>query len=238
VISTAFLLPELSVAVLDNAVWHSIDGTHRALAEINGSAGRFLPEVAPFAALREPTAGAWDELAQLTRDDGFACLFATKISVPEGWEQLGSVPAVQMTSDDVVTKASPFEVLDLGVGDVPEMLELVAEAQPGPFGPRTIELGDYIGHRVDGRLVAMAGERLRSGEYTEISAVSTANDFRGRGLATALMFELIDRIRGRGETPYLNVASSNTDAIRLYEALGFTVRTESEAVFLSPPKLR
>ena len=225
----------MSENVLDNAVWYSIEGPHRELAELNGSAGRFHPDVTPFAAVREPTAEAWDDLAQLTRNDGFACLFATKVSEPEGWERLGDVPAVQMTSDDVVTTSSNVDLVDLGAADVPEMLELVAEARPGPFGPRTIELGDYIGHRVDGRLVAMAGERLRSGEYAEISAVSTANDFRGRGLATALMFELIDRIRGRGETPYLNVASSNTDAIRLYEALGFTVRTKSEAVFLRPP---
>ena len=140
-----------------------------------------------------------------------------------------------MTSDDVVTKPSTFEFIDLTAADVPEMLDLVAEAQPGPFGERTIELGDYIGHRVKGRLVAMAGERLRSYEYTEISAVSTATEFRGRGLATAMMFELIDRIRNRGETPYLNLAASNTNALRLYKALGFKVRTESEAVFLSPP---
>jgi ribosomal protein S18 acetylase RimI-like enzyme len=226
----------LSDHVLDNAVWYSIDGPHRDLAEINGSAGRFHPDVTPFAALREPTAEAWNDLAQLTGNDGFACLFATEVSVPEGWERLGSVPAVQMISDEVVTMPPAFEFVDLGAADVPEMLELVAEAQPGPFGPRTIELGDYIGHRVDGRLVAMAGERLRSEDYTEISAVSTANDFRGRGLATAMMFELIDRIRGRGETPYLNVAASNVNAIRLYEALGFHVRTESEAVFLRPPR--
>jgi len=225
----------LSDHVLDNAVWYSIEGPQRELGEIDGSAGRFHPDVAPFAALREPTAEAWDDLAKLTGDDGFACLFATKVSEPEGWERLGSVPAIQMLSDDVSTGPSAFEFIDLSAADVPEMLELVAEAQPGPFGPRTIELGEYIGHRVDGRLVAMAGERLRSGEYTEISAVSTATDFRGRGLATALMFELIDRIRDRGETPYLNVASSNTNAIRLYEALGFAVRTESEAVFLRPP---
>lgn len=224
----------MSEHVLDNAVWHSINGPHRELAEINGSAGRFHPEVTPFAAVRDPTAEAWSDLAQLTRDDRLACLFATKVSVPEGWERLGSVPAVQMISDGVVTTPSAFDVLDLGAADVPEMLELVAEAQPGPFGPRTIELGDYIGYRVDGRLVAMAGERLRSEEYTEISAVSTADDFRGRGLATALVFELIDRIRSRGETPYLNVASSNANAIRLYEALGFRVRTQSEAVFLRP----
>ncbi len=226
----------MSDHVLDNAVWYSIDGPHRELAELYRSAGRFHPDVAPFAALREPTADAWDDLAQLTGDDGFACLFATTVSVPAGWERLGSVPAIQMTSDDVVTKSSSFEFVDLCAVDVPEMLDLVAEAQPGPFGPRTIELGDYIGHRVDGRLVAMAGERLRSGVYTEISAVSTANEFRGRGLATALMFELIDRIRSRGETPYLNLAASNTNALRLYEALGFKVRTDSEVVFLRPPK--
>ncbi len=203
---------------------------------MNGLAGRFLADVAPFAALREPTLAAWNDLAQMVGDEGFTCIFATKVEEPDGWERMGGVPAVQMLSDDVVMKPSELEFLGLGAADVPEMLELVAEAQPGPFGPRTFELGGYIGHRVEGRLVAMAGQRFRCGDYTEISAVCTAGEFRGRGLGTALVLELIERIRGRGEKPFLNVAASNTNAIRLYESLGFKVRTESEAVFLRPPK--
>ncbi|MFL6115759.1 MAG: GNAT family N-acetyltransferase, partial [Catenulispora sp.] len=97
-------------------------------------------------------------------------------------------------------------------------------AKPGPFLPRTIELGSYLGIRHDGRLVALAGERLRPPGWTEISAVCTHADFRGRGLATRLIRAVAHGIRERGETPFLHTGAENVNAIRLYEALGFRLR--------------
>jgi hypothetical protein len=68
------------------------------------------------------------------------------------WEGAG----VQLVDTSLAPAPDP-EALVLGVDDFPEMLDLVACAQPGPFGPRTIELGGYIGIRRGGNLVAMAG---------------------------------------------------------------------------------
>jgi predicted GNAT family acetyltransferase len=103
------------------------------------------------------------------------------------------------------------------------MLALVTRTKPGPFGPRTIELGEYWGVRDEsGALVAMAGERLFPAPYREISAVCTDEAYRGKGLAARLVRHLVARIEGRSETPMLHAASDNTSAIRLYETLGFT----------------
>ena len=114
----------------------------------------------------------------------------------------------------------------LDADDVDDMLALVAESPPGPFSSRTVEFGGYVGVRRGGRLVAMAGERLRPPGYTEISAVTTHHDHRRQGLAELLIGTVAARITGRGEVPFLHVAGGNTSAIRLYEALGFTTRRD------------
>ncbi|MEI9963878.1 MAG: GNAT family N-acetyltransferase [Caulobacteraceae bacterium] len=104
------------------------------------------------------------------------------------------------------------------------MLALATLTQPGPFFARTHQLGDFIGVKQEGRLVAMAGERMRPTGFTEVSGVCTHPDWRGRGYAAGLMRLVAARILARGETPFLHVYASNTGAIALYEALGFRLR--------------
>ena len=143
--------------------------------------------------------------------------------LPEGWRAVDTFDLVQMIGERV-TGVECAEAISLGAADVPEMLELVAQTEPGPFLERTVELGDYLGIRREGALVAMAGERFRLDGWTEISAVCTRSDHRGQGLASALTGALIAGIQRRSETPFLHVLSTNTGAIRLYEELGFRVR--------------
>ena len=123
----------------------------------------------------------------------------------------------------------------LTTADVDDMLALVERAQPGPFAPETILLGNYFGVRDQGRLVAMAGERLRAGGLTEISAICTDADQRGRGLASGLTRHLVAHIRQRGDEPFLHVAIENETAHRLYRQLGFVERREVVASILQAP---
>ena len=116
------------------------------------------------------------------------------------------------------------EALTLSSADVPEMLELVRLTEPGPFLQRTIELGKYVGIRRHGALVAMAGERLRFDGWTEISAVCTAPAYRGQGLASRLVSTLVADIQQRSDRVFLHVLTANSNAIRLYEGLGFHAR--------------
>jgi predicted GNAT family acetyltransferase len=120
-------------------------------------------------------------------------------------------------------QASSPPIVELDASDSPEMLELTALTKPGPFGPRTHELGHYVGIRDSGKLVAMAGERLKVPGYTEVSAVCTHPDHLGKGYAAALMTEIMRGIRERGETPFLHVRSDNSRAIVIYERLGFRI---------------
>ena len=111
--------------------------------------------------------------------------------------------------------------MTLGTADVPEMTDLVTRTEPGPWRPRTVEFGGYVGVRDDGALVAMAGERMRPPGFTEVSAVCTEPDYRGRGLAGGLTRVVAAAIAARGDRPMLHASAHNAGAVRLYESLGF-----------------
>ncbi len=222
----------IDTGVLDNVVWHALDGPLSRFAQRNGDAACFVPDVTPFGAVRDLSSNsAWSDLADLVGQNGSTCLFATTVPVRSGWSEAGRYPCFQLVAGNLRPVPST-KLVELGPDDVPEMIELVKLTEPGPFLDRTVELGGYLGHRVDGALVAMAGERLRCDGFTEVSAVCTHPDHRGRGLGAALTAAVSERIRARGDKAFLHVLIDNP-ALRMYEALGYTVRCEVAAVILS-----
>ena len=223
--------------VLDNVPWNAIAGANAHLAERVGSAGRYQRDVAPFFGIADQSPESWRDLATLTGRGRRAVLFAPDVEVPSDWTIDMQFEAVQMVAGDVADPPDEIQLIDLGPQDVPEMIELVRATQPGPFSERTIELGRYLGHRIDGRLVAMAGERMRAPGFTEVSAVCTNAEYRGRGLGAALTLAVTKHIRSRGDEAFLHTAGTNTNAIRLYKALGFEMRREDIGVLiLKPPQ--
>ncbi|MEV7225488.1 MULTISPECIES: GNAT family N-acetyltransferase [Polymorphospora] len=208
---------------LDNPVWSALTGPHAPLATAHGRAAAYPAEITPFVGLadaRDPA--AWADLAALLAPGVRVLLPSVDAVVPAGWE-IARELGVQLVDVALATAEEP-EAVALGVDDVPEMLALVARTKPGPFLARTVETGRYLGIRRGGRLVAMAGERMRLPGWTEISAVCTDPDHRGAGLATRLVRAVAAGIRARGEVPFLHAAASNTGAVRLYEHLGFRLR--------------
>ncbi|MEV6631757.1 GNAT family N-acetyltransferase [Actinoplanes sp. NPDC051470] len=194
------------------------------MAEVRGRAGRYQPDVAPWHGLadsRDPV--AWADLAALIGPGAEITLAGVSEAEHPGWERGLAFEGVQLVDVALRTEPDP-EALLLGPADVPEMLDLVRRTEPGPFLPRTIEMGTYLGLRHGGRLVAMAGERLHPPGWTEISAVCTDPAFRGRGYATRLVRAVADGIHARGETPFLHASARNLSAIRLYESIGFALR--------------
>lgn len=223
-----------STTLLDNAVWYALAGPHAHLAERVGRAARYPADVYASAAVADPAdPAAWADLHTLV---GPATVVRVKgvEGVPAGWEVVGGGQGVQLV--DTALRAEPAaEAVRLGPDDVPEILDLVAGTRPGPFLTRTVELGTYLGIRYQGRLIAMAGERLRLPGWTEISAVCTDSAFRGRGLATRLVRAVAAGIRERGDTPLLHASATNTQAIRLYESIGFTQRRRTRILQLRTP---
>jgi hypothetical protein len=126
-----------------------------------------------------------------------------------------------------------FEVTPLTDADAPQMLALATLTKPGPFFARTHQLGDFVGVKQGGELIAMAGERMKPVGFTEVSGVCSHPDHQGKGYAASLMGVIATRILARGETPFLHVFADNTGAVRLYKALGYAVRTEIDFTMLS-----
>lgn len=228
-------LTYIGAPVLDNPVWASLTGHHAHLAERHGRAARFHPDVAPFVALTD--AGderVWPDLRTLLGASMSAVVTGPVVDVPTDWTVVEHGEGVQLVETSL--EAAPDdEAVRLGRDDVSEMLDLVARTQPGPFLPRTVELGTYLGIRRDGRLVAMAGERLHPPGWTEISAVCTDAAHRGQGLATRLVRAVAHGVRERGEQSFLHSAASNANAIRLYQSLGFTLRRRTTFALVRRP---
>lgn len=212
-------------AVLDDPVGESLRGHHAHLARRSGRAATYSPEIATFCAVgTDPDPQRWADLARLLGRGGLADMFSCTAAPPPDWEPVFALEGRQLVGPTRASAAETTEVIELGARDVPEMLDLAARTEPGPFGPGTRELGTYLGIRDRGTLVAMAGERFRPPGWTEISAVCTAPEARGRGHAARLVRALIARITDRGERPFLHVVEANSGAIALYERLGFRTR--------------
>lgn len=223
------------IEVLDNPALSALRGPQARIALGPGPALRYPEDVCPFVALPDdPDDADWRSLTGVLGPGGTGVVPGLEGAPPPGWEIRMDLPGVQMV--DVGMAAYPdAEAVRLGPADVPEMLALVARTEPGPFRPRTHELGTYLGIRRGDELVAMAGERMRPPGWTEISAVCTDAGHRGQGLAARLVRAVAAGIRERGEVPFLHAAASNTGAIRLYETLGFTHRRDLRFVLLRAP---
>src|SRR6202050_3292692 len=218
---------------LDNVIWQALTTRDSPFAESFEKARRFVREVTSLCAFEEPSPQGYAALAGLVGVGGTGALFLDSEYEPRpGWDLVAAAPLLQMVCEnrggrsvrsDSVESASA-EIVRLGVQDSPEMVGLADLTKPGPFGRRTHELGTFMGIRWQGKLVAMAGERLKVPGYTEVSAVCTHPEHTGYGYARILMTEVMQRIRSRGETPFLHVREDNVRAIELYNRLGFSQR--------------
>ena len=227
--------------VLDNPAWSALTGPQRALGVVAGTVARYEPEVSAFGAFaHEPGPAEWSAMADLIGPGSVVITTGCTGTPPPEWDLEYDGTAVQMTGEALAQNPAPVapdgvEVVALGPGDVADMVELVDLARPGPFTPRTYELGGYVGIRRDGQLVAMAGQRMRPVGWTEISAVATHPDHRRRGLGELLVRVVAAGALARGEQPVLHASTDNTGAIRLYEAMGFVVRRRTRFVAARAP---
>jgi ribosomal protein S18 acetylase RimI-like enzyme len=210
---------------LDKLIWNALSTRQTAVSVGGPLARRVREDIGPFAAAADESGDAVEALAALARaDDDMSLLEPTPPTPPPGIALKLNAAGVQMMARAFTAGGGDFPIGPLGDGDVDEMIALATLTKPGPFRAATHTLGRFVGIRDNGRLVAMAGERMKCDGFTEISAVCTHPDFRGRGYGAALMRAVGDRILSEGETPFLHAYASNTGAIALYRHLGFEHR--------------
>jgi ribosomal protein S18 acetylase RimI-like enzyme len=216
---------QADLTLLNNPIWHALSTEQSYLAEVNHLAKRFPPDVSPFGAIETQSPAPYEALGKLLHGDTIALCLGSKPTLPPDWTTRISVDAYQMTFEGPVPRRPSHVMRQLTQDDVPEMLALTKLTDPGPFLPRTIDLGAYYGIHDSGSLVALAGERLHLTGFTEVSAVCTHPNFRGRGYGNVLISKVISGILDRGETPFLHVKTDNP-AIALYRKLGFQIRAQ------------
>ena len=211
---------------LDNPVWSALTTTHAALAIGDGAARRYPEEICPMVGIATTEAAGYDALREVLPGGSRVPLFLDTTAPPP-------FPVLYARDIDQMVLPGAVPPLDPGMAEMvrsleaessAEMLELVALTKPGPFGPRTVELGDYVGIRDGGRLVAMAGVRLRPVGFSEISGVCVHPDWQGRGYGRAVTQAVAARVAARGETAFLHVKTDNLAARNAYLKLGFQVR--------------
>ena len=224
----------MTINLLDNPIWHALEGPHCRHALGRGLARHYSRDIAPFSAIAEASSAAYCDLADDLPVSTEARLLRPQVEpLPKGWEEIRRFTLLQMVAQRPPEEVE-LSVAVLSQGDAPAMMDLVAATEPGPFARRTPLLGSYLGIRDGHRLVAMAGERLRVPGYVELSAICVHPQARGKGYAAALTQELMRRAFAQGERPFLHVRPDNGPAVALYRRLGFETRRESVMLWRRP----
>jgi ribosomal protein S18 acetylase RimI-like enzyme len=208
--------------ILDNIVWHALSGPQKKFSIGTDDIRRFAPGFSPIIGFANAKTPNLDALVSFCEPGEHFYCGEWSGPAPNGWQIEEESTMFRMVWDGPIPADDDAnEAIQLGPQDAAQALELATLTRPGPFGLRTIELGDYYGFFEGEHLVAMAGERLHVGSLREISGVCTHPDFQGRGFARQLMTKLIRSQMLRNETPFLNVMHDNTVARDLYERMGF-----------------
>lgn len=213
---------------LDNVFWHALSGHQAGCAVGTPHARRYAPGFSPIIAFADRSQPRFDELAPFCEPGEHLYCDGWTGPVPAGWhiETQAHMDKMRWSGPPPDQDEAP-EAQPILPAHLPLVLELTALTHPGPFGPRTPELGAYFGLFENGRLMAMAGERAHAGSWREISGVCTHPDFQGRGLAKRLMRKLIRQQMQRQETPFLHVMCDNVAAHTMYLRMGFEVQQTS-----------
>lgn len=216
---------------LDRVVWNALTTRLSGFvtADSDARAVRIDPEVGIFVSGLDEDPATLKAMADLAlRHPGAGMVERTggpmaKLDLP-GVEAVNRVPLVQMVCVVLTPGGLDLSCDTLTEADAPEMLALATLTKPGPFRSKTQRLGPFIGVRHEGRLVAMAGRRLRVDGFTELSGVCTHPDHRGRGFAAGLSRAVTGEILASGEAAFLHAFAEHDATIAFYRALGFEVR--------------
>jgi ribosomal protein S18 acetylase RimI-like enzyme len=215
---------ESDLALLDRPIWNALTTRQRSLALGGDRARRFPAEIGPFADMVDMSDASFAALGELMAPSEYVVLFTGEaVTPPPAFKVLLAETGEQMIGTPAESALPGVEIVTLGADDVPAMLALIELTKPGPFGKRTRELGTFLGIRVEGELVAMTGERMKPGNFTEMTAICVHPSHRGRGYAQALMAAVSRQIMARGEIPFLHVFTNNTSAIALYQRQGMRI---------------
>lgn len=217
-------------ALLHHIFWRCLDGPHRGLSAALGGARRYRAGYSPIAAFADPSAPDLDSLSEMSAPgESFYVAGWDGVCASVDWQIEVDATMVCMAWDGgPLPEPAALTCRPLGPDDLPAVMALVDLTRPGPFGPHTLSMGEFLGHfDAAGQLVAMAGERTRAGAWHEVSGICTHPEHQGKGLGRALTHEVVRRQLLRGESPFLHAMAGNETARAMYRRLGFRERLET-----------
>jgi len=217
--------------LLDNPIYHALNSAHRHFAKGVDEVKYYLKDIAAFAGMKDNSVENLQTLYEISEPGSLFVVFSkVPLTIPALWTLHTHVDMFQLVYESKdIPESTNEDLADLDQSHVHEMTTLVELTKPGPFLAKTIELGNYTGIFAENQLIAMAGHRFFPSPYREVSAVCTHPDHLGKGYAFKILQEQIRRILNREEIPFLHVKNDNLGAIKLYQKLGFKIRTEMTA---------
>ncbi|MDA9555072.1 GNAT family N-acetyltransferase [Pelobium sp.] len=222
--------------ILDNPIYNALKTRHVTLAEGESNTKYYQRDMASFAGMENYSSSDLLKLYELLPDNGvFIVFYPEQLAIPSPWKIVREIDMFQFVYEQEDVPPSQMDVVltDLNHNHVEEMTALVELTKPGPFISKTIDFGNYTGVFNNERLAAMAGHRFHPEGYIEVSAVCTHPDFLGKGYAYAIIREQIKRIKEKSQIPFLHVRQDNEGAIKLYQKIGFNIRTKMQAYVLA-----
>ena len=215
-------------SLLDNPFWSALQTRQRQFSIGNGQIKKFPADILPFVGLKDQNALLMDQITQFMIPQEEIYVKNGIGPLPDGWKIINHLPCIQMICLRLpeIRLEKKVSIARLKKNDFDELFQLVNQVQPGFIMKRTHLLGNYFGIRINGKLVATAGERLRMDGFIELSAVCTLPEFTGMGYAQLLIDEVCQGIFKKGSIPILHVLESNSRAIKLYEMFNFRKRMD------------
>lgn len=214
--------------VLDNPIYYALTSSHGHLSKGVDEVKYYTEEITAFAGLKDNLPENLNMLYQISPANSLFVFFSKNpVEIPAAWKLLTHIDMFQLVfRGKEIPMPNGDGISELELDHVTEMIELVDLTKPGPFLAKTIELSNYTGIFVNGKLASMAGHRFFPSPYREVSAVCTHPDHLGKGYAYKILQEQIKRILLRSEIPFLHVRNDNEGAIKLYQKLDFEIRTD------------
>lgn len=208
---------------LDNPVWNSLSESHDKFAIDHNGTKFYNPDYCPFGGFSklESTLASAEKYASICEN---FFIVGEKPKIADTLKIVKELVCLQMIIREKIQITFENEIIKLTEEYKAELFDLVNLVQPGYFKTKTSLLGNYYGIFTDGKLVAIAGERMKMNNFTEVSAIITHPDHTGKGYAKQLTSHVVNNIFEEGKIPFLHVVESNTGAVKLYEKLGFVTR--------------
>ena len=207
---------------LKNPVWYSLKETHEKYAvEFNG-VQFYNPDVCTFGSFLDETKTAKASNNYLKTSDKFFFVSENQTPIIDGTSVYlekktdGCQMVLNKLQDVLITE----EIVLLDKTYIDEIYDLIWLVMPGYYKKRTFELGKYFGVFKNGKLVSIAGQRMQTNHFIEVSAVVTHPNYTGKGLAKQLVFYVTKEILKENKTPILHTNKGNF-AISIYEKLGY-----------------